>query len=80
MGLAWKVLMPLALVNVICVLVVKQFAWSPWWLLPVSVGLLIAITALTVYVPRPPARSPVVVRGHRIGQPTLTADRVGQKS
>jgi NADH-quinone oxidoreductase subunit H len=79
MGLAWKVLMPLALVNVVCVLVVKQLALSPLWLW-VSVGLLIAITVLTLYMPRPPARSPVVVRGHRIGQPTLTADQVGQRS
>ena len=29
MGLAWKVLIPLALVNLVCVMVVKQFGLSP---------------------------------------------------
>ena len=27
MGLAWKVMIPLALVNLVCVMVVKQFGW-----------------------------------------------------
>ena len=27
MGLAWKVLIPLALVNLVCVMVVKEFGW-----------------------------------------------------
>jgi NADH-quinone oxidoreductase subunit H len=37
MSLAWKVFIPLALVNLVCVMVVKQLDWSPWVLLPVSV-------------------------------------------
>ena len=32
MGLAWKVLIPLALVNVVFVMTVLQFGWNPWWL------------------------------------------------
>jgi NADH-quinone oxidoreductase subunit H len=41
MGLAWKVLIPLALVNLVCVMVVKEFRLSPWWLLPVSLAVLV---------------------------------------
>ena len=36
MALAWKVLIPLALANLVCVMVVKQLDWSAWLLLPVS--------------------------------------------
>lgn len=48
MGLAWKVLIPLALANVICVMVVKQLAWTPWLLLPASIGLFFGATLLSV--------------------------------
>ena len=30
MGLAWKVMIPLALVNLVCVMVVQQFELPPW--------------------------------------------------
>ena len=52
MGLTWKVLLPLALVNVVCVIFVKQFGQSEWWLLPLSIGMLVVIAALTLYMPR----------------------------
>ena len=42
MTLAWKVLIPLALVNLVCVMVVKEMNWSMWWLLPAMVGVLFA--------------------------------------
>jgi NADH-quinone oxidoreductase subunit H len=42
MGLAWKVLIPLALVNLVAVMVVKEFGYSLWYLLPASVLTLIA--------------------------------------
>ena len=32
MGLAWKVLIPLSLVNVVIVMTVLQFGWNQWWL------------------------------------------------
>jgi NADH-quinone oxidoreductase subunit H len=32
MGLAWKVLIPLALANVVLVMCVLQFGWNRWWL------------------------------------------------
>src|SRR5437870_13539914 len=41
MGLAWKVLIPLAIVNVVCVMIVKQLDASPLWLLPVTLGVLV---------------------------------------
>jgi NADH-quinone oxidoreductase subunit H len=64
MGLTWKVLLPLALVNVVCVIFVKQFGQSEWWLLPLSIGVLIVIAALTLYLPRERPRAPVYVSGH----------------
>ena len=51
MGLAWKVLIPLALANVVCAMVVQQLRWTPWILLPVSVVLLFAIPMATVWRP-----------------------------
>jgi NADH-quinone oxidoreductase subunit H len=49
MALAWKVLIPLALINLVCVMVVKQVQsslqlgeWCLWLLLPVSLLILIA--------------------------------------
>ena len=41
MALAWKVLIPLALANLVCVMFVKQLKATPWILLPISVGLLV---------------------------------------
>ncbi|MBI3407822.1 MAG: NADH-quinone oxidoreductase subunit NuoH [Planctomycetes bacterium] len=45
MGLAWKVLIPLALANVIAVMFVVEFRISPWVLLPVSIGILVGAAA-----------------------------------
>jgi NADH-quinone oxidoreductase subunit H len=42
MGLAWKVLIPLALANLVAVVVILQCGLSPWWLLPISAAFLIA--------------------------------------
>lgn len=39
MGLAWKVLIPLALANVLCVMVILQFGLNRWWLAATSIGL-----------------------------------------
>jgi NADH-quinone oxidoreductase subunit H len=40
MGLAWKVLIPLAIINVVFTMTVREFALSEWWLLPASLLLL----------------------------------------
>lgn len=64
MGLAWRVMIPLALVNLFCVMLIKQLNWTPWILLPVSLGLLIGAAALASRWPEPPKRVVVVTRGH----------------
>ena len=70
MGLAWKVLIPLALVNLVAVMVVEQWSWSPWWLLPASVVFLIAAG----WIGALPSRSPPHTAIHG-GPGVLTAAR-----
>jgi NADH-quinone oxidoreductase subunit H len=48
MGLAWKVLIPLALINVVLAMFVKEFQLSRWWLLPASIAALVGYGAFTV--------------------------------
>lgn len=48
MGLAWKVMIPLSLANVVAVMTVKQFHINQWWLLPISIGLFGAAGAIGV--------------------------------
>ncbi len=64
MGLAWKVMIPLALLNLVCVMVVKEWDWHPLWLLPVSLLLLVATAVVAGWWPRPPKRVLTVTRGH----------------
>jgi NADH-quinone oxidoreductase subunit H len=80
MGLAWKVLMPLALLNLVCVLIVKQLGGSPWWLLLASVLILVAYAAITLRLPQAPPRAPVVMPGHPVGEPALRSDRVSLRT
>ena len=62
-SLAWKVMMPLALVNLIrAVLVVHQYGWSRWWLLPVSLVILFCATYFTMRLPRSPGKTKLTVR------------------
>ena len=74
MSLAWKVLIPLALLNLVAVLVVKQFLVdkgvtlpfgqpATWVLLPVSLAILIGAAALTLALPRRLPRKTVYFRG-----------------
>ena len=88
MGLAWKVLMPLALFNVVLVLCVHHFApyferylglplaYSPWLIPPISVAAVIAFAAYSATLPRPPTRVRTVYRGHGAEQLTMGANRV----
>jgi len=48
MGLAWKVMIPLSMANVVVVMTVKQFGINQWWLLPISLGLFAAAGAIGV--------------------------------
>jgi NADH-quinone oxidoreductase subunit H len=48
MGLAWKVLIPLMLVNVLCVMTVREFGLSPWWLTLTSLVLFLGAGAISL--------------------------------
>jgi len=48
MGLAWKVLIPLSLANVVMVMTVLQFGWNPWWMLAASIVLFLAAGVIGV--------------------------------
>jgi NADH-quinone oxidoreductase subunit H len=68
MGLAWKVLIPLATLNVVTVMIVKQFHLNVWWLLPMSAGLFLGAGLIGTQSSRPFARrtsaAPVEAVGH----------------
>jgi len=48
MSIAWKVMIPLAIANVICVMVVKQYNLALLWLTLTSVGLFVLMGVLSV--------------------------------
>jgi len=52
MGLAWKVLIPLALVNLVLVMIAKEFRLSLWWLLPASIAALVGAGLIATAPPR----------------------------
>jgi NADH-quinone oxidoreductase subunit H len=73
MGLAWKVLIPLGLANLVFVLLVRQFKLSHWLLLLVSVAILVASAAISAKLPRSrAARKQVAFRGHELPLQHLT--------
>jgi NADH-quinone oxidoreductase subunit H len=57
MALAWQVMIPLAIINLVCVMVVREFDWSPWMLTATSV---ITFVAAAIIATR--ERSTVVSR------------------
>ena len=52
MGLTWKVLIPISLVNVVLVMTVLQFGWNRWWLLLASLLLFAGAGVIGVNVKR----------------------------
>ncbi len=68
MGLAWKVLIPLALLNVVSVMTVLQFGWSRWWLLPLSLAIFSLAGVISVNAKRVELR-------HRALAPQLVAQK-----
>jgi NADH-quinone oxidoreductase subunit H len=52
MGLAWKVLIPLGLANVLIVMTVLQFEWNRWWLPAMSTALFIGAGVMGVNAKR----------------------------
>ncbi len=69
MGLAWKVIIPLALANLVVVLVVRHW-WplgesSPWLITAASVVLLVGTAAVTARLPSRAAKE-IAFRGHEM--------------
>lgn len=60
MGMAWKVLIPLSLANVVLVMCVLQFGWNKWWL-PAG-SLMLFVTAGVIGANA--SRSEISRRGH----------------
>jgi NADH-quinone oxidoreductase subunit H len=56
MGMAWKVLIPLTLLNLVATMVVKQYGLSPWWLLAASLLLFVAAGWAATLMPQPVPR------------------------
>jgi NADH-quinone oxidoreductase subunit H len=63
MGLAWKVMIPLSILNLAAVMVVKEFRLSEWILLPVSLAILLGAALAAGYWPKTPARVTAITRG-----------------
>jgi len=78
MGLAWKVLMPLALFNVVIVLCVRYFEplgeYSHWLIPPITIAALIGLAAYSATLKRPPTRIRTLYRGHNAEQLTLGSE------
>jgi NADH-quinone oxidoreductase subunit H len=64
LALAWKVMIPLALLHLVAAMVVLEFQLSPWVLLPVSLALLVGAGIVAENWPGTPERVVVVSRGH----------------
>jgi NADH-quinone oxidoreductase subunit H len=60
MGLAWKVLIPLAMVNLVVVMIVRHLDKSPWTILPISILIMIAAAVLSLRMPSQTTRRAVV--------------------
>jgi len=43
MSIAWKVMIPLGIANLVCVMVVKQYQWPLAWLTVISIGLMASV-------------------------------------
>ncbi len=70
MGLAWKGLIPLATVNVLLVMIVKQFDLHTLWLFPLSIATFVAAGLMATQSSRPFAtRAKPVVEDHGHGHP-----------
>ena len=66
MGLAWKVLIPLSIINLVGVMVVKHMGATPWWLLLISLVLLVGSGMVTLRQQPRPRSGPVVTGSRRL--------------
>ena len=60
MSLAWKVFIPMALLNLVAVMIVKEFKLSEWILLPISLVILVGAGIVTAK-PQAAVRKSIVV-------------------
>jgi NADH-quinone oxidoreductase subunit H len=66
MGLAWKVLIPMTMIYLVCVMCVMELEWSPWLLLPASLVILVGTAWVATLMPVVgPKRAAGVVLGGR---------------
>jgi NADH-quinone oxidoreductase subunit H len=54
MGVAWKVLIPLSMANILATMIVRQYSMNFWWLLPISIVLFAAAGLISLYPQRQP--------------------------
>ncbi len=70
MGLAWKVMMPLALISLLIVLFVQHFRplgeYDRWLMTGVSLLSLWLAAVVSLRMPKPPTRAPITYVGHPI--------------
>jgi NADH-quinone oxidoreductase subunit H len=78
MKIAWKALIPLALVNLVWVMIVEHLVvvagwpgWLRWLLLPISIGLAVVSGYLSLRPKRPGVHRIQVVRGHEVVEMTV---------
>jgi NADH-quinone oxidoreductase subunit H len=64
MGLAWKVLLPLALGNLFFAMVIRHWDWSPWVLLPLNILLFVAPGAISLMRPGPEVQNRKIAHVH----------------
>jgi NADH-quinone oxidoreductase subunit H len=79
MGLAWKVLIPLGIANLVVALTVRHFEWNPWLLPLASLAILIGTPAITARLPSPGLQKEVAFRGHELPLIRL-GDKVDQRT
>jgi NADH-quinone oxidoreductase subunit H len=77
MGMAWKVLVPLCLANLVMVLVIKHFGVTAWLMPPVSIAILVGASWLSARVTAKPWKKEVAFLGHERPLHRLT-DKVTQ--
>jgi NADH-quinone oxidoreductase subunit H len=75
MGLTWKVMMPLALINLVGVMVVKLYPLNHWLLLPFSVVVFLLAAYVSLTLPPGRTRGPLTYRGHPIAGARLPDGR-----
>jgi NADH-quinone oxidoreductase subunit H len=59
MAIAWKVMIPLSILNLVAVMIVEQFHITVWALLPLSLAILLGAAVAAGYWPKGPARASI---------------------